>query len=248
MTTFTEKAEYLDGNSKVRIVLDGGLASALVQNEAGDTRTQLRPGSIFIGPAPKGLPQIPDLQVVMNPNTPAPKPVASLTVGGTGIEGEVRVFNEAGKMTVRLDGNGGDIELLGADCAEEFEVDPSQLSEPGMVMVITESARLQPCAQAYDRKVAGVLSGAGDFRPGIVLGRSHTAGHRLPLALTGRAYCKVDAQYGPIEIGDLLTTSATSGHAMRAADPLKAFGTVIGKALQPLREGQGLIPVLVALQ
>lgn len=64
----------------------------------------------------------------------------------------------------------------------------------------------------------------------------------------GKAYCKVDARHSPIEIGDLLTTSPTRGHAMKAVDPLKAFGTVIGKALRPLAEGQNLIPVLVALQ
>jgi hypothetical protein len=68
------------------------------------------------------------------------------------------------------------------------------------------------------------------------------------LALTGRAFCKVDAQYSPIRVGDLLTTSPTPGHAMKAGDPLKAFGAVIGKAMRPLAEGQGLIPILIALQ
>jgi hypothetical protein len=38
------------------------------------------------------------------------------------------------------------------------------------------------------------------------------------------------------------------GFAMKANDPSKAFGAVIGKALRPLREGQGMIPILVALQ
>ena len=64
----------------------------------------------------------------------------------------------------------------------------------------------------------------------------------------GKVFCKVDAQFGAIEVGDLLTTSPTTGHAMRAEDPMKAFGAVIGKALRPLAEGQGLIPVLIALQ
>jgi hypothetical protein len=64
----------------------------------------------------------------------------------------------------------------------------------------------------------------------------------------GKVYCKVDARYSPIEVGDLLTTSPTMGHAMKAEDPLKAFGSVIGKALRPLQEGLGLVPVLVALQ
>ncbi len=64
----------------------------------------------------------------------------------------------------------------------------------------------------------------------------------------GKVYCKVDASYAPIAIGDLLTTSPTPGHAMNAIDQLQAFGAVIGKALRPLGEGQGLIPILIALQ
>ena len=64
----------------------------------------------------------------------------------------------------------------------------------------------------------------------------------------GKVFCKVDAQFGAIAVGDLLTTSATPGHAMKTSDPLKAFGAVIGKALRPLADGKGLIPILIALQ
>jgi hypothetical protein len=70
----------------------------------------------------------------------------------------------------------------------------------------------------------------------------------MPIALVGKVFCKVDADHSPVEIGDLLTTSPTLGHAMKVCDPIKAFGAVIGKALRPLRGGQGLIPILVALQ
>ena len=71
---------------------------------------------------------------------------------------------------------------------------------------------------------------------------------RRPLSLAGKAFCKADAAYGPIQIGDLLTTSPTPGHAMKADDPLQAFGAVIGKALRPLGKGRGLVPILIALQ
>jgi hypothetical protein len=64
----------------------------------------------------------------------------------------------------------------------------------------------------------------------------------------GKVYCKVDASKVPIVIGDLLTTSSTPGHAMKAVDPGQAFGAVIGKALRPLAGGRGLVPILVALQ
>src|SRR5207245_2843133 len=102
--------------------------------------------------------------------------------------------------------------------------------------------------EAYDKKAAGVVSGAGNFRPAIVLDKQSSQVDQLPVALMGKVCCKVDAQYSPIEVGDLLTTSPTPGHAMKAADPLKAFGSVIGKALRPLDAGQGMIPILIALQ
>jgi hypothetical protein len=79
------------------------------------------------------------------------------------------------------------------------------------------------------------------------LGKKQSQSNRWPLALTGKVFCKVDAQYSPIRVGDLLTTSPTQGHAMKAVEPLKAFGAVIGKALRPLPEGKGLIPILIAL-
>jgi hypothetical protein len=142
----------------------------------------------------------------------------------------------------------GDVKLSGADCAEEFEVEEASLLEPGMVLVIGSRDRLLRCSAAYDRRVAGVLSGAGDRRPGIILGKQAAQQDRLPIALSGTVYCRVDASYAPVEPGDLLTTSDTAGHAMRAADSARAFGAVLGKALRPLASGRGLVPIIVSLQ
>jgi hypothetical protein len=152
-------------------------------------------------------------------------------------------FSTTGTLTVDKD-----IILSASDCAEEFDVGTAAAIEPGTVMVLDDSGTLQPSEHAYDKKVAGVISGAGDYKPGLILGRATSLQKRMPLALVGKIYCKVDAHYAPVEVGDLLTTSPTLGHAMRAADPLKAFGAVIGKALRPLRSGQGLVPILIALQ
>lgn len=166
--------------------------------------------------------------------------------GRLGLHG-IRVFNIGREKTIDIDGETGDIRLLGADCAELFEADDPSSIEPGTVVVVGEGERLSPCAEAYDRRVAGIVSGAGGLRPGVVLGSVASSQRRLPIALTGRAYCKADARFGAIEVGDLLTTSVTPGHAMKAADH-RAFGAVIGKALRSLATGDGLIPVLVALQ
>jgi hypothetical protein len=142
----------------------------------------------------------------------------------------------------------GDITLPGADCAEYFSVPESAQIDPGMALVVDQEDALLPCEKPYDRRVVGVVSGAGDLKPGILLDEKNSRHGRQPLSVVGKAYCKVDAQYAPIEVGDLLTTSPTLGHAMKAVDPSKAFGAVIGKALKPLREGTGLIPLIVALQ
>jgi hypothetical protein len=137
---------------------------------------------------------------------------------------------------------------LGADCAEEFDVTEAQQLEPGTVVVIDQEGALRESRDAYDKKVAGIVSGAGGYRPGIVLDRRDSRVNRTVIALIGKVYCKVDAEYGPIEVGDLLTPSPTPGHAMKASDSSRALGAVIGKALRPLQDGRGLVPVLVALQ
>jgi hypothetical protein len=127
-------------------------------------------------------------------------------------------------------------------------VEANDAVEPGAVMVLDENGVLRASDKSYDKKVAGVISGAGDYRPGLILDRHESSSGRLPVALVGKVYCKVDAAFGAIEVGDLLTTSPTPGHAMKATDQLKAFGSVIGKAMQPFESGRGLIPILIALQ
>jgi hypothetical protein len=182
--------------------------------------------------------------IVLNPQ------LGNIAVGGpAGAAGNIFLYPEnSSAASIELNGQLGDIILKNADCAEEFDISESEEVVPGSVMVFDQEGRLQQSREAYDKKVAGVISGAGNFQPGIVLDRKHSRLHRMPLALVGKVYCKADANFAPIEIGDLLTTSPTPGHAMKATDSAKAFGAVIGKALRPQKEGQGLIPMLIALQ
>ncbi len=147
----------------------------------------------------------------------------------------------------------------GADFAENFEVNVKKADneamtakvEAGMVVSIDPATpgKLQLSAQAYDRRVAGVISGAGGVKPGMVMSQEGTlADGKYPVALTGRVYCLVDASQGAIEPGDLLTTSSTPGHAMKATDRKKSQGAIIGKAMTGLKEGKGFVLVLVNLQ
>ena len=144
--------------------------------------------------------------------------------------------------------NKGDVVLAGADCAEEFDIIGEGSVESGTVMVISDNGGLKMSYQSYDKRVVGVVSGAGGLKPGLVLDRQQSENERKPIGLLGKVYCKVDASYGAVSVGDLLTTSETPGHAMKAIDHQKAFGSVIGKALQSLAGGRGLIPVLISLQ
>jgi hypothetical protein len=142
---------------------------------------------------------------------------------------------------------GGDIIL--ADCAEEFACQSAaELAPPGSVMVLDDEGGIRPCDKAYDTRTVGVVSGAGPYRPAIVLDRNPSEPDRAQIALIGKVCCNVDATFAPIRVGDLLTSSPTPGHAMRATDPLSAFGTVIGKAIEPLNDGRGQIRILVTLQ
>lgn len=183
--------------------------------------------------------------------------------GGKGVAGTsdqpggVGVFARGADLAGQFVGNSrfeGNVEITGllhltnADCAEDFDIAGGATVDPGTVMVLGDEGVISPSRRAYDTRVAGVISDAGIYRAGIVLDRTRSTQTRQPVALMGKVFCKVDASYGAVSVGDPLTTSATEGHAMRASSPEQAFGAVIGKALRPLREGQALIPILVSLQ
>jgi hypothetical protein len=152
-----------------------------------------------------------------------------------------------GDNRVIIDGSAGDIKLSGADCAERFPLRDAASVEPGTVLVMGDDAALGACQAAYAKRVAGVASGARGVRPGIVLNRDEGGNGEPPVALNGKVFCKVDAGFGAVDVGDLLTTSTTPGHAMKAADARRAHGAVLGKAMAKLDAGTGLIPVLVSL-
>ena len=121
---------------------------------------------------------------------------------------------------------------------------------PGTVVVLDASIGngVMASNRAYDTSVAGVVS----EQPGIILGIEGTSKEQI--ATTGRVRVKVDAAHGAIAVGDLLVTSDKAGYAMRstpidvAGASLHRPGTIVGKALEPLKAGQGEILVLLSLQ
>lgn len=108
-----------------------------------------------------------------------------------------------------------------------------------------------------DSRLLGIIS----TNPGLLLGSEHTESMNspeesriFPVALCGRVPCKVTDENGPIARGDLLTSSSTTGHAMKAIPtmvdgvPIHAPGTILGKALESHQAGTGLIEVFVTLR
>jgi len=139
----------------------------------------------------------------------------------------------------------------GSDLAEPFGITGDHSVEPGMVVAIDADhpGQLRIAEHAYDRTVAGIISGANGLNPGLTMKQIGTpANGAHPVALSGRVYCWVDAGYGAVAPGDFLTTSETPGHAMKVTDPEAAYGAVIGKAMTNLDNGRGLVLVLVNLQ
>ena len=112
----------------------------------------------------------------------------------------------------------------------------------------TANRRVALAHQPYSTLVAGIYS----TKPGM-LGTTREVDesapqNEVPLAVVGIVPCKVTAENGPIVAADLLVTSSTPGHAMKGTDRSKMLGAVVGKALEPLPEGKGVIQVLVTLQ
>ncbi len=190
------------------------------------------------------------------------------SIGNTTVDIDADV-NDAGRILIRdnnateitLDanyqGSGASriiadvIQLNGADLSERFDIKSDTPIEPGMVVSIdpTNPGKLTVATEAFDKKVAGVVSGAGGVRTGLLMGQEGTiANGEHAVALTGRVWCLVDADFGTIEAGDLLTTSGTPGHAMKVTNHESAKGAVIGKAMTGLTSGRGLVLVLVSLQ
>lgn len=162
-------------------------------------------------------------------------------------------FNNANGRPLNIIARDATVRMLtitgGADLAEPFAMSHDGIS-PGSVVIIDEEnpGQLKVSTQAYDARVAGVVSGANGITPGISLHQEGAVEGDENVALSGRVYVQADATFGAIKPGDLLTTSDTPGHAMKVMDHAKAQGAVLGKAMTSLKEGKGMVLVLVTLQ
>lgn len=169
--------------------------------------------------------------------------------------GKIDVRDTNGAPTITLSGTGvATVKVLeitgGADIAEPFQMSHADELPKGVVVVIDEEnpGRLKMSSEPYDTRVAGIISGANGVQPGLALHQQGKIEGGQNVALTGRVYALADATHGAIKPGDLLTTSGTPGHVMRASDSDRRSGAVLGKAMTSLKDGRGMVLVLVSLQ
>lgn len=165
--------------------------------------------------------------------------------------GNVGIGTTAPAATLHVAGNvqvDGNIAAKYQDVAEWVPA-ASKLA-PGTVVILggIKPNEVMASDRAYDTRVAGVVSD----KPGLILGEG--GDNQVKVAHIGRVKVKVDASFGPVQIGDLLVTSSTPGYAMRSepvtvgSASIHQPGTLIGKALEPLAGGQGEVLVLLTLQ
>jgi len=195
--------------------------------------------------------------------------------GGTGnfsVEGNVGIGTETPGYRLHVMGGAriqGSLSVDGSKygyVVDEFVNTTGDVLEQGDVVVIgpnQESQYLNAAGRIpipevdltdreHDTRVCGVVAEIssfaernGDADPAATRVQPGQVGAMVTLGAF--VVCKVDAKYGAIQVGDLLTTSATRGHARRVDDPARAAGAIVGKALAPLEKGRGRIPVLVTL-
>lgn len=136
----------------------------------------------------------------------------------------------------------GDISVSGAITGDVAEFMSCSACSPMDVVVIDPeiNQQLTPSYRAYDPSVAGVVS----VSPSLKIGQVESENAK-PLALTGLVRAKATTQNGPIKRGDLLVTSSKPGFCMRADSDAIKSGMLLGKALEPLEEGDGPILILV---
>jgi len=192
--------------------------------------------------------------------------VAMRASDGTGQSGELMFYNpDDNTSTLELDGDyagTGRSRIIvdelqikgGADFAEYFDVAASGEIKPeaGMLVSIDENneGKLKVSRSAYDKKVAGIISGANGIKAGMIMGHKNTiADGEFPVAITGRVYVNAEAIQTAINPGDLLTTSSLPGYAMKASNFKRSQGAIIGKAMSKLEKGsKGMVLTLLSIQ
>ncbi|MFN0137793.1 MAG: hypothetical protein ACKVS9_16945 [Phycisphaerae bacterium] len=255
---------YKNGGPALRCIstltTPGTAATDCVVSVVGGTDTEPSAGGFVVMGSVAGPNISIDSNEIMARNDGAVAPLAlnadggnvTLVQSGTGAVAIGTTTIPAGvKFVVNGTARVDVLEIAGADVAEKFPVSCNKDLKPGTVVMIDSANPGKLCLArgAYNKRVAGVISGGNGLPAGTILGNLPGHEDAPAVALSGRVWVYCDATEHAIEAGDLLTTSDTPGHAMLASDASRSHGAVIGKAMTELGRGEtGMVLVLVNLQ
>ena len=127
---------------------------------------------------------------------------------------------------------------------EMFEVDEDEYISPGDLLMASSlgNSVLSRSRGEYQKGVIGVVSG----HPNLIINNSGKKKKIYPVTLAGKVLCRVDARKKKILPGCLIVSSNTAGCGMKGEiDSFEKIGSVIGKALDKIEEGIGLIPIFL---
>ncbi|MBI2484246.1 hypothetical protein HYV71_03625 [Candidatus Uhrbacteria bacterium] len=134
----------------------------------------------------------------------------------------------------------------GFDVAELF--DEAEELEPGDVVAIETSRKVNKSSRHYQDTIVGVVSSA----PALVFEgetlklapdpKEYGRPGKVPVALAGRVLVKVSTENGFIRPGDYVTSSSQRGIAMKADKPGKAIGIALEEYSE---EGEGKVLVFL---
>ena len=168
--------------------------------------------------------------------------------------------NDPGGGLLVIDGEGNRaVELSGAKSSARIRINGKKIHDYAEILELADregigfgsvvawdpnAGGLVPASVANCRLTIGVISGAGGFRPGMVIGSREDGTRDFPVSMSGLVHVRVNGEGGAVRPGDLLVPSSVPGVGMRAEHPTR--GTVFGKALAPWSgDREGLVLMLV---
>jgi hypothetical protein len=190
-------------------------------------------------------------------NNPGSLVVMDVRKNGSGSADFLRCVNIVSNTGTKCHINSAGTFVAGSDFAEALPAKDGKVGyEPGDVLVVSsgESGTVEKSSRRCDPRAIGVYSTRPGFLGADKNGETRVDLDDIPVAITGIVPTKATAENGPIEPGDLLTTSSSPGRAMKASPVVLGVveiyrpGTIVGKALDPLPEGEGVIRMLVTLR
>ena len=235
--------------------VDGPTQGTAALNVRGTIRGE---GNLVIGGSKAGY----VVDIMQNVDSPALEPGDVVVIVGN----SAPVLGQIPVITVKKASGANDTGLAGVvdevwsapdaatKTAYEAQEGALRTANHARAMARSEAGSKRPKAVDVPLPLSNITDAQGTLHALPDVTSAGTGGYVSVVTLGSFKMVKVDASLGAIQTGDLLTTSTTPGYAMKAAPvvvngvEIYRTGTILGKALEPLDKGTGVIKVFVTLR